>query len=101
MNKKSPQIVGLRRNTKGSKREMFTNRKPTHDFVLTLSAKFCSICHCLADIFMVIGRRSCAPYYISYDFLFKYWKIVGLSIVENFSWHSQYNKEHNFGGLLP
>ena len=43
--KKRPQIVGLRRNATSSKREMFTNRKPTLDFVLTLSTKFCSVCH--------------------------------------------------------
>ena len=49
-NKKSPHIVGLRRNATCSKCEMFTNRKPTHDFVLTLNTKFCSISHRLADI---------------------------------------------------
>ena len=49
-NKKSPQIVGLRLNVTCSKHEMFTNRKPTNDSVLTLRTKCCSICLRLAAI---------------------------------------------------
>ena len=45
--KKSPQIVGLGRNAN----KVLTNCKHTHaTSVLTLSTKFCSICHRLADI---------------------------------------------------
>ena len=45
-----PTNCGLRRNARYSKHEMFNNRKPTHDFVLTLNTMFCSSCHRLADI---------------------------------------------------
>ena len=47
--KKSPPIVGFRRNATCSKRELF-NVKLIHDFVLTFSTKFCNISHRLADI---------------------------------------------------
>ena len=48
----NPTNCGLRQNTTCLKHEheMFTNRKPIHDFILTLNTKLCSICCRLADI---------------------------------------------------